>query len=359
MDYIVPQAPLSMEFSRQEYWSGLPFSPAGDLLNPGIEPGSLSPPALADGFFAPSVAWLKGQWDSPSSLTPERAAHGLCCTPVQHPAALLAPKPAPRGTSSFRWGCLFLKIKGQDNPAWWRRTDVGVVSKLNIFQQNVTKIRGISTRHVASWGLEDVLCQTISTSSRAPYLWHLPLRRQEVRLTSSVGLAVQGSEVNVVAPSFLHLRRGRASAKNHETDPVHLLQLDAVYLYLWPSSVAQRQTNPPANAGDVGLIPRLGGCPGERNGNPLQYSGLENPMDRGAWRTTVSQTRDPSQTWLSDMHTSSLHYLFLGDGCIHFAWLLHLCLRPGETRHGQQTAHTDKQAKCWPISVSLRLFISS
>ena len=37
------QAPLSMEFSRQEYWSGLPFPSPGDLLNPGIEPGS---PAL-------------------------------------------------------------------------------------------------------------------------------------------------------------------------------------------------------------------------------------------------------------------------------------------------------------------------
>ena len=37
------QAPLSMEFSRQEYWSGLPFPPPGDLLSPGTEPGS---PAL-------------------------------------------------------------------------------------------------------------------------------------------------------------------------------------------------------------------------------------------------------------------------------------------------------------------------
>ena len=39
--------------------------------------------------------------------------------------------------------------------------------------------------------------------------------------------------------------------------------------------------NPPANAGDVGSIPRSGRLPGEGNGNPLQYSCLENPMDRG------------------------------------------------------------------------------
>ena len=40
--------------------------------------------------------------------------------------------------------------------------------------------------------------------------------------------------------------------------------------------------NPPANAGDAGLIPGSGRSPGEGNGNPLQYSCLENPMDRGA-----------------------------------------------------------------------------
>ena len=45
--------------------------------------------------------------------------------------------------------------------------------------------------------------------------------------------------------------------------------------------------NPPANAGDVGLIPGSGRSPGEGNGNSLQYSSLENPMDRGAWRAIV------------------------------------------------------------------------
>ena len=48
--------------------------------------------------------------------------------------------------------------------------------------------------------------------------------------------------------------------------------------------------NPPANSGDkrdMGLIPGLGKSPGEGHGNPLLYSGLENPMDRGAWCATV------------------------------------------------------------------------
>ena len=48
--------------------------------------------------------------------------------------------------------------------------------------------------------------------------------------------------------------------------------------------------NPPANAGDLrdaSLIRRWGRSSGEENGNPLQYSYLENPMDRGAWRAIV------------------------------------------------------------------------
>ena len=48
---VAHQAPLSMEFSRQEYCSGLPVPSAGDLPNPGIKHASLASPALAGGFF--------------------------------------------------------------------------------------------------------------------------------------------------------------------------------------------------------------------------------------------------------------------------------------------------------------------
>ena len=56
------------------------------------------------------------------------------------------------------------------------------------------------------------------------------------------------------------------------------------------SQVVLLVKNPPANAGDardLGSIPGSGRSPGERNGYPLQYSCRENPMDRGAWQTTV------------------------------------------------------------------------
>ena len=51
------QAPLSMEFSRQEYLNRLPFPTPGDLPDPGIEPASLESPALADGLFTTSTTW--------------------------------------------------------------------------------------------------------------------------------------------------------------------------------------------------------------------------------------------------------------------------------------------------------------
>ena len=64
-----------------------------------------------------------------------------------------------------------------------------------------------------------------------------------------------------------------------------------------PSGSAVR--NLPANVGDVGSISGLERSPGGGNGNPLLYSCLENPMDRGAWRATVQGVTE-SWTWLSN-----------------------------------------------------------
>ena len=60
------------------------------------------------------------------------------------------------------------------------------------------------------------------------------------------------------------------------------------------------------NPGDPDLIPGLGRSPGERNGNPLQYYCLENPMDRGAWYATVCGVAK-SQTRLSDFTSAHLN----------------------------------------------------
>ena len=54
---IANQAALSLEFSRQEYWSGLPFPSLGNLPNPGIKPASLMSPTLAGRFFTTTTIW--------------------------------------------------------------------------------------------------------------------------------------------------------------------------------------------------------------------------------------------------------------------------------------------------------------
>ena len=74
-----------------------------------------------------------------------------------------------------------------------------------------------------------------------------------------------------------------------------------------PSSVSKKNA---CNAGDLGSIPGLGTSPGEGNGNPLQYSCLENPMDRGAWQATVYGVAK-SRTRLSNKHTAHTCELYL------------------------------------------------
>ena len=68
-------------------------------------------------------------------------------------------------------------------------------------------------------------------------------------------------------------------------------------------------------AGDPSLTPGSGRFPGEGNGHSLQYSCLENPTDRGAWRATVYGVAK-CQTWLSDLHTHTFYFMTaLGLSC--------------------------------------------
>ena len=72
-----------------------------------------------------------------------------------------------------------------------------------------------------------------------------------------------------------------------------------VYVHTRASQGALVVKNPPANAGDTrdeGSIPGSGRSPGVGNGNPLQYSCWENPMDRGAWRAAVRGRKESDTT---------------------------------------------------------------
>ena len=72
-----------------------------------------------------------------------------------------------------------------------------------------------------------------------------------------------------------------------------------MYICVWSSQVALVIKNPPANAGDirdVGSIPGSGRFPGERHVNPLQYSCLENLIDRETWWATVHRVAESDTT---------------------------------------------------------------
>ena len=72
-----------------------------------------------------------------------------------------------------------------------------------------------------------------------------------------------------------------------------------MYICVWSSQVVLVIKNPPANAGDirdVGSIPGSGRFPGERHVNPLQYSCLENLIDRETWWATVHRVAESDTT---------------------------------------------------------------
>ena len=116
-----------------------------------------------------------------------------------------------------------------------------------------------------------------------------------------------------------------------------LLQVALLHSFLWLSNIlfpgGSVVKNLPAMAGDTGLIPGLGRSPGEGNGNPLQYSCLENPMGRGAWRATVHRVAK-SRTWLSDQSSAVpvwysvvyMHHFLFMRSC---PWMFRLPPCPG------------------------------
>ena len=104
-----------------------------------------------------------------------------------------------------------------------------------------------------------------------------------------------------------YVKKSASQGSNHNRDWNWIMELNKIkyvrhlvrFFHLVSFPGGSVVNYPPANARDAGLIPDLGRCPGGGNGNPLQYSCLENSMDRGAWWTTVHRVAK-SGIWLSD-----------------------------------------------------------
>ena len=100
---------------------------------------------------------------------------------------------------------------------------------------------------------------------------------------------------------------------------VNLSGLNRCHLWDGASQVALEVKNLPANAGDTDSIPGSGRSLGGRHGNPLQYSCLENPMDRGGWWATVYRVAK-SQKRLKWLSTLACIYEIIGKSKICFTF---------------------------------------
>ena len=112
--------------------------------------------------------------------------------------------------------------------------------------------------------------------------------------------------------------------KWHLGTSFEFLKTDILYRFTlsWASQVALVVRNLPAHAGDTrhaGLIPGWRRSPGGRHSNPLQYSYLNNPKDRGAWQATVHGIAK-SQTWLSNFYWVIISSVKTGKISLLWEW---------------------------------------
>ena len=145
---------------------------------------------------------------------------------------------------------------GQHLPSWWHHPCYYCRSRTMV-------TGGFSA-------LYDFRCFELITGRNRAHLSQMSSSQEETELTFLRCLPVLDDEH--MTPRYMGVLSGSSGA----------------------SQVVLVVKNPPANAGDIryaGSTPESGRSPGGGHGNPLQYSSLENPMDRGAWRATVHRVQ--------------------------------------------------------------------
>ena len=137
------------------------------------------------------------------------------------------------------------------------------------------------------------------------------------------GVSFSGISDHHDCPSFLNNNSSSSNSSKHLLSvclsqtvfqlAVSMLSYLEETTDIWASQVVQVAKNPPANKGDVrdmGSVPGLGRSPGGGHGNPLQYSCLENPKDRGAWRARAMGSQRVGHDWSHSEHTSICNFLW-------------------------------------------------
>ena len=122
-----PQAPLSMGLHRQEYWTGLPFPPPGDLPNPGVERMS---PALASGFFTtePPESPCKPQEGLETAWSQQWSVSQVVYSPSLPARQPGAEAKVPAFRKELRWA-------QRSNPGQWQRNGTAKVMAVKMFEK--------------------------------------------------------------------------------------------------------------------------------------------------------------------------------------------------------------------------------
>ena len=239
-----------MGFSRQEYWSGLPCPPPGDLPNPGMEARS---PSLQVDSLLPEL-----HGEKPLSVKTQVSHHWSSSA---HPSLL---------------DCCGHSSHG-NRPC---QTHSGVCMSRPVWYGSCPSPVPCNSRRRPTW----------SSFSR-------------LRAEVCVGECCEVREPQL--GTFLVLRLLRSLRRQWEGGTSHHCVLELP----WWLSGKESTCNARATGG-TSSIPGSGRSPGGGHGNPLQYSCLKNPMDRGAWQATVHGV-PKSQTRLSDC--ACTHCILMGS----------------------------------------------
>ena len=160
---------------------------------------------------------------------------------------------------------------------------------MDLTAHTVKRLPAMQETWVRSLGQEDPLEEEMATHSSV-LAWRIPWTEEPGRL-QSMGLLRVGHDWTT-------------SLSFYTTKYWNILNIDKVIWWNWDFPGGSDNKEFTCRAEDLSSIPGSGRSPGEGNGHPLQYSGLENPMGRGAWWAAVHGFTK-SQTWLEWLTKSS------------------------------------------------------